>query len=127
MQRNEIVTLIKNLFNQVWGKLQEQAIAEYYDQSVKGYIGNQPINYQDIVNRQRYIKNNYLSIQNDIDDVIIENDRVVVRINQTYVDKNNREENFKIIAIYKFHDKKITAMWACINPDINYFQSEQHK
>jgi hypothetical protein len=116
--------LVKNLLNEVWGKLNEDKIPEFYHPDLVAYFGKQIVTYKDIVNRLRYVKNNYLSVNNEIEDMVVEDNKVVVRLKQTYI-SNNKLENktYQIIGVYKVTNGKVSELRALADEQFNYYQS----
>ncbi|MSP53293.1 MAG: nuclear transport factor 2 family protein [Gammaproteobacteria bacterium] len=113
---------IKNLFNDVWTKFDASQLSNYYHKDVTLQMGKQNACYHDIEHRLEYVKNHYLSITNNIHDILVDGNKVVVYLDQTYVTKNNMNHTHALICIYDLENNKIKRAWACIDPVINYFE-----
>lgn len=123
MEKTQTVQFVKNLFNDVWTNLQQDSIETYYDKSLVGSVGKEHINYQAILNRMAYIKEHYKTVQNDIREIIVDEDKVVIHLSQTLFNKSGQSENFKVIGIYKLKNNKVIEINAWTSPEINYFEA----
>lgn len=122
MEKGKMVEFIHNLIKDVWTDLNQDKIAHYYHKDVKVQFGKQHAEYKDIVHRMEYVKAHYEKIINNIEDVVVENNKVVVRLTQIYQKHNGSEHTYNILAIYQIENNKVTALWSCIDPNINYFE-----
>ncbi len=125
MDRNQTIQFVHNLFKDVWTDLNEDKIIDYYHHNVKVEFGKQQAQYHNIINRLKYVKANFTKITNDIEDIIVEGDKVAIRISQTYQKHNdiNSAKTYNLIAMYKITDRKVSNIWACIDPAIDYFEA----
>ena len=122
MNHEKETKFINKLFTEVWTKLDVNKIPDFYHQDVVLQMGKQTAYYQDIQHRLEYVKEHYQEVNNDIQDVLVDGDKIIVRLQQDYVPKNSTKHNsFVIMAIYQMQDGKIIKAWGCIDPNVNYF------
>lgn len=123
MDKAQTVKFINSLFRDVWTDLNESKIAEYYHKDVVAQFGQQVAQYKDIVHRLNYVKANFTKIVNQIEDIIVDGDKVSVRINQKYQKHEGGDsKDYAIVAIYYITNGKVSKFWGCIDPNVNYFE-----
>lgn len=121
MTKIEATHFIHTLFDEVWGSLDANKIPKFYHPDVVIQMGKQTGNYDAIVHRLDYVKHTFGAVKNNIHDVLVDGDKIIVRMNQTYLRDNQAKEEHVLIFIYQLRDQKIAKVWACIDPAVNYF------
>ena len=119
MNREQSIHFIKDLFSEVWDSLDEAKVVKYYHKDVVAQFGQQTAYYKDIEHRLQYVKKHFGTLKSDIKEILVDGDKVTVRLEQQL---GKSDKKFEIITIYQIRDEKISAMWACIDPQINYFE-----
>ena len=109
----------EHLFTEVWGKLNESLLSQYYHSDVVLQIGKQTAHFKDMVHRMQFVKSRYHFIKNTLNDVLVDGDKIVVRLTQVMGDTHKPSE---IIVIYQLKDGKVSHAWMCADPAINYFE-----
>jgi predicted SnoaL-like aldol condensation-catalyzing enzyme len=122
MNHAQAKNFIENLFNDVWTKLDASELPHYYHQDVALQMGKQIAHYQDIEHRLSYVKKHYTSITNILNDILVDGNKITVRLKQTYHTKDDIEYEYAMICIYQLEKNKIKHAWACIDPNVNYFE-----
>ena len=123
MNHEKAKKFINNLFAEIWTKLDSSKLPDFYHQDVVLQMGKQTAYYQDIEHRLEYVKEHYQAIHNDIQDILVDGDKIIVRLQQDYVPKQSAQhKSFVIMAIYQMQDDKVIKGWGCIDPNVNYFE-----
>jgi predicted SnoaL-like aldol condensation-catalyzing enzyme len=120
MNKQQATQFVTNLFKEVWTDLNPEKISVYYHANVLMHFGKQEVRYQDIVNRMAYIKKHNLTIRNQIEDVLVDGDKVCLRLSQQYIG-HDKTDDYRIIAIYQLKDGKVAQGWAVIDDRIDYY------
>jgi len=122
MHKQDTVKFIHNLFQEVWTELNMDKLKQYYHEDLVGYIAGANISFQDVKNRLEYIKKTYHSIKNDLQEILVDKDKIALRLQQTYYSKHNEALHvYELMAIYQLRGEKISAAWAIISPHVEYF------
>lgn len=123
MNKQQAKQFIMDLFDQVWSAMDADRVGDFYDEKVIVTIGQQTVGFDEIINRAKLVKQHYKQLINQIDDMLIDGDKITVRLRQTAIYKHeDREQNYYLLAIYQLKKNKITHIWANIDPTIDYFE-----
>ena len=124
MDKAQSTQFVKDIFNQVWENFDETKLAKFYNEDVVAIFGNQTARYSDIEKRLRFVKANYLKIYTQIEDVIVDGNKVAISGRQEYIaaDATNNQ-SYIFNTIYELKNNKVARIASCINPEINYFQA----
>ena len=118
MNREELKQFTIKLF-QAWEARDHDTIASMYKKDIVAHINDTSVGYNDIMNRVEFTKKHFKKMTNVIKDLMIDGDKVIVRVEQTCVGEES-EHIYKIIAIYHVKDYKVIEMWASFQPTIDY-------
>ncbi|GAH15874.1 unnamed protein product, partial [marine sediment metagenome] len=94
MNKEQTIEFTKRLFTELWqGQPDLNKVDEFYHQDVTGYFGDQLITIEDIKNRVIFCNKYFNTINSKIFDILVEENRVAVRLEQTvnYKDSNKSE------------------------------------
>lgn len=70
-------------------------------------MGEEVVNYEDIVNRAEYRFTHYSVIDNEITDVLVDGDKIAARVCQTATTKNNQLQYLECMMIYQLAEGKV--------------------
>jgi predicted SnoaL-like aldol condensation-catalyzing enzyme len=119
MNKETAIQFIHQLFANVWTPLDKTNLADYYHKDVVAHFGHQTAHYNDIVHRLEYVKHHFGSLKNDFKKILVDGDEISVLLEQTL---GESKKSYAIMAIYHIKEGKVSEMWACIDPQINYFE-----
>lgn len=120
MQKNEMKLLINNVIS-AWGTRDIDNILKHYDKNLALHVNDLDLQYADLVNRAKFAEDKLGSIKTEIKDMIIEGDKISVRLVQTLIEKlSNKATTYQIMGIYQTQNNKITEMWINIYPPVDY-------
>ena len=108
---------------QAWQNRDAEKIATMYHKDVIAHMDNHSVGYNDIMNRMEFSKRSFKEVINDLHDLIIDDEKVVARIEQTCVGES-KTDAYKIIAIYHIKEYKLVEMWSSFYPNVNYLDNE---
>jgi hypothetical protein len=121
MNSKQAREFVHEIFSDLLNPEYLERIPKIYSKEVVAEMGGEIVYYNDIVNRAEYRLSYFKEIENDILDVLVDEDKIVVRIRQTYVlkgqDKRHSLENF---LIYQIDDRKVVRAWGSFTPNFNY-------
>lgn len=123
MNKQELKQFTYDLLN-AWQLRDAEKIASMYSKDVVAYMDDKVAYYNDIMNRLEFSKKFFKEVTNDVKDIIIDDAKVVARIEQTCVGRNNKVDTYKIIAIYHIKNYKLLEMWSSFYPNVDYLKNE---
>lgn len=124
MHRDELEKFIKDLL-MTWQLRDAEKLAGMYRKDVVGYMDDKIVNYDDIMNRLQYSKKNFKEVDNEIKDLIIEKDKIVARIKQTLIPREEGKPTiYHIISIYRVLNQQVVETWSSFYPNVNYLKND---
>lgn len=106
------ITLSKQMFHQVFTKLDAQSVPNYFTKHAEIYLNfNKPMDTNDLIRRVTSLKDAVKNISYNYNDFIISGNKIVVRCLVTVVTKSGKIQKRKQITIMKFRNKKIDRIW----------------
>lgn len=124
MNRDQAIKFVNNLFTEVWTNLDVSKIPHFYHKDVEMQIGKKTAYYENIVHRLEFVKEHYQTVENEIQHVLVDGDKVIVRLRQHYRQANDvNGKTYAIVFIYQLQNDKVLKGWGCIDPNVNYFES----
>lgn len=115
---------MKSLINNVlsaWGTRDIDNILKHYDKNLALHVNDLDLDYGDIVNRAKFVENKLQSIKTEIKDMIVEDNKIAIRVVQTLTEKlENKSTTYQIMGIYQIQNNKIKEMWINIYPPVDY-------
>jgi hypothetical protein len=124
MHRNELEKFIKDLL-MTWQLRDAEKLAGMYRKDVVGYMDDKIVNYDDIMNRLQFSKKNFKEVDNEIKDLIIEGEKIVARIKQTLIPREDGKPTvYHIISIYRVLNQQVVETWSSFYPNVNYLKND---
>lgn len=124
MDRNELEKFIKDLL-MTWQMRDEQKLSSMYSKDVVGYMDDKIVNYIDIMNRLQFSQTKFKEVSNEIQDLIIEKDKVVARIKQTLIPREEGKPTvYHITSIYRVLNHQVVETWSSFYPNVNYLKND---
>lgn len=123
MKKTDAEKFIQQLFDDVWIPLNAEKIGDFYHQDLIAHINKQIVGFDDVVHRCHFVKEHYREWIFEIDDVLCDDDKIIVRLNQTGIRKEqDKEEHYLVICVYQLLNCKVKQMWALIVDPVNYLE-----
>lgn len=124
MNRNELEKFAKDLL-MTWQIRDAKKLSGMYSKDVVGYMDDKIVNYTDIMNRLQFSLNKFKEVSNEIQDLIIEKDKVVVRIKQTLIPREEGKPTvYHITSIYRILNQQVVETWSSFYPNVNYLKND---
>ncbi len=124
MNRNELEEFTKDLL-MTWQIRDAKKLADMYSKDVVGYMDDKIVNYTDIMNRLQFSLNKFKEVSNEIQDLIIENNKVVARIKQTLIPREEGKPTvYHITSIYRILNQQVVETWSSFYPNVNYLKND---
>ena len=121
MQKTTTSQFLNRLFSALWDKLDPTKVDEFYHADVIGYVGAQQINIKDIKHRASFSQQVFASMQTEIVDVIVEDNKIAARLRQVAVRKDNKEKfEHNPMIIYQLRDNKVSHLWLLTDKPFDY-------
>ena len=127
MQASEIKTDLKKFIKDLlinWEERNSEKLSLMYSKNVVGYMDDKVVGYKDIMNRLQFSIDKFKEVSNEVQDVIVEGEKVVARIKQTLMPRiDGKPTIYHIIAIYRIVDDQVLETWSSFYPNVNYLNN----
>lgn len=109
-QEQSNAALIKKMFENVSEKMTIEYVADYFNDDLQLTSNNHFMDYRAFKDHLVYVFGMLKSIQikKPLDEVIAKDDKVITRFTITAIDKDDKEHETKVIAIYEIKNGKIS-------------------
>jgi hypothetical protein len=125
MTKSELKYFFTN-FISAWRDRDEKALSTMYSKDVVAYMDNTSVGYNEIMERLEFSRNYFKEVIYDIQEFLVDGDKIVARIDETLVSRENKEnETYKLFAIYEVKNSQVTQMWASFYPNVQYLDNER--
>lgn len=124
MHRNELEKFIKDLL-MTWQVRDAEKLSLMYSKDVVGYMDDKVVNYNDIMNRLQFSEKNFKEVNNELKDLIIEREKIVARIKQTLIPREEGKPTvYHITSIYRVLNHQVVETWSSFYPNVNYLKND---
>ena len=111
MTSEETKEFIEEVYENVFENMDadEAMVRKYFDESYEQHIDARILNFTAFLNTISHQKENFNSIELNIEELIVENDKCVSYHHSTFVKKTGEEINLRVILIFTIRDRKIVS------------------
>jgi hypothetical protein len=111
--------IVKNAIQDIWVNHNFDKVDQYYASDFQGYEEAVLFNREQLKEYAKEDEKEYVTRKININDTIIEGNKVVVRMTMQAVDKKTQKPvTSYAIAIYQIHDQKIARVWMAAEPSL---------
>lgn len=122
MNKQQSIDFIQRLFQELWLPRNADKLPEFYHKDLVAQIGHQTASYEDILNRLNYSKTNHEKLTIELEDILVDENKISVRTRQTVQDKKHGSSTYLAFFTYEMRDGKIAKLWSVFDNSFDYFE-----
>ncbi|MDF2940657.1 MAG: hypothetical protein K0R66_1299 [Gammaproteobacteria bacterium] len=123
MNKQQATELMHRIYENLLDPGYLAKISEIYHKDVVLEIGSKTAYYDDVINRARYRLEHFAEFGTMIEDVLVDGDKITVRIKQSGSLKSGKpSDTYHGVVIYQVSHAKVSKVWGVFSPDFNYLE-----
>jgi DNA-binding CsgD family transcriptional regulator len=127
MNNEQAYSFMNNVLEHLVVNADVDALSQLYHADVVGHYGDVEINFSDIENRCRYLRDVFTDRSHILHEVIVADDKLIGRDRQIMTHRNSGELWVsEVTAAYTVRNNKVAELWLMTDKNMDYRETPQH-